>query len=147
MSRSISYGYAFFYCNPLFDRLSFDLYYFQDLPLLSAPMENNQGEKLTAGKMDKLLEKIKTKKAKIGVVGLGYVGLPLALEFVRSGYCVTGIDKNKDHVASLNRGKSYIGDVKDEDIAQFVEKGLFLVTDDAAVISTLDAISICVPTP
>lgn len=97
--------------------------------------------------MEKLLEKIKTKKAKIGIIGLGYVGLPLALEFVRSGYCVTGIDKNKDHVASLNRGKSYIGDVKDEDIAQFVEKGLFLVTDDAAVISTLDAISICVPTP
>ncbi len=76
--------------------------------------------------MEKLLEKIKTKKAKIGIIGLGYVGLPLALEFVRSGYCVTGIDRNKDHVASLNRGKSYIGDVKDEDIAQFVEKRLFL---------------------
>ncbi|MCF6147054.1 MAG: nucleotide sugar dehydrogenase [Candidatus Kuenenia sp.] len=97
--------------------------------------------------MEKLLEKIKTKKAKIGIIGLGYVGLPLALEFVRSGFCVTGIDKNKDHVVSLNRGKSYIGDVKDEDIAQFVEKGLFIVTDDTSTISALDALSICVPTP
>ena len=147
MSRSISDGYAFFYCNPLFDRLSFDLYYFQDMPLLSALMENNQGEKLIAGKMDKLLEKIKTKKAKIGVVGLGYVGLPLALEFVRSGYCVTGIDKSKERVESLKKGKSYVIDVGDEEIALSVKKGLFRVTDDASALSNLDAVSICVPTP
>lgn len=92
-------------------------------------------------------EKIRTKKAKIGIIGLGYVGLPLALEFVRSGYCVTGIDKSKQRVESLNKGKSYIIDVKDEDIAQFIEKGLFNVTDDTSVLTTLDAISICVPTP
>lgn len=97
--------------------------------------------------MSELREKIKTKKAKIGIVGLGYVGLPLALEFVRSGYCVTGIDKNKERVESLNRGKSYVIDIKDEDIAQFIEKGIFSVTDDTSVISTLDAMSICVPTP
>ncbi len=97
--------------------------------------------------MGELLEKIKTKKAKIGIVGLGYVGLPLALEFVRSGYCVTGIDKNKERVESLKKGTSYVIDVKSEDIAQFIEKGLFSVTDDTSVLSTLDAISICVPTP
>ncbi len=97
--------------------------------------------------MGELLEKIKTKKAKIGVIGLGYVGLPLALEFVRSGYCVTGIDKNKERVESLNKGTSYVIDVKSEDIAQFIEKGLLCVTDDVSVLSTLDAISICVPTP
>ncbi|MDQ1272210.1 MAG: UDP-N-acetyl-D-glucosamine dehydrogenase [Planctomycetota bacterium] len=97
--------------------------------------------------MGELLEKIKTKKAKIGIVGLGYVGLPLALEFVRSGYCVTGIDKNKERVESLKKGTSYVIDVKSEDIAQFIEKGLFRVTDDTSVLSTLDAISICVPTP
>jgi len=110
-------------------------------------MENNQGEKLIAGKMDKLLEKIKTKKAKIGVVGLGYVGLPLALEFVRSGYCVTGIDKSKERVESLKKGKSYVIDVGDEEIALSVKKGLFRVTDDASALSNLDAVSICVPTP
>ncbi|MDN3515425.1 MAG: nucleotide sugar dehydrogenase [Candidatus Brocadia sp.] len=97
--------------------------------------------------MSELQEKIKTKKAKIGVIGLGYVGLPLALEFVRNGYCVTGIDKSKDRVESLNKGTSYVIDIKGEDIAQFIEKGLLSVTDDASVLSTLDAISICVPTP
>lgn len=97
--------------------------------------------------MGELLEKIKTKKAKIGIVGLGYVGLPLALEFVRSGYCVTGIDKNKKRVESLKKGTSYVIDVKSEDIAQFIEKGLFSVTDDTSILSTLDAMSICVPTP
>src|SRR3989337_2953867 len=94
--------------------------------------------------MSELLEKIKTKKVKIGVIGLGYVGLPLALEFVRSGYYVTGIDKSKERVESLIKGKSY---VIDEDIAQFVEKGILSVTDDTSVLSGLDAISICVPTP
>lgn len=97
--------------------------------------------------MGELREKIRTKRAKIGVIGLGYVGLPLALEFVRSGYCVTGIDKSKQRVESLNKGSSYVIDVKDEDIAQFVEKGLFSVTDDVSVLTALDAISICVPTP
>lgn len=97
--------------------------------------------------MGELLEKIKTKKAKVGVIGLGYVGLPLALEFVRSGYCVTGIDKSKERVESLNKGTSYVIDVKSEDIAQFIEKGLLCVTNDVSVLSTLDAMSICVPTP
>ena len=97
--------------------------------------------------MGELLEKIKSKKAKIGVVGLGYVGLPLALEFVRSGYCVTGIDKNKERVDALNKGMSYVIDVKSEDIAQFIEKGLLCVTQDVSTLSTLDAVSICVPTP
>ncbi len=97
--------------------------------------------------MSELLEKIKTKRAKIGVVGLGYVGLPLALEFVRSGYCVTGIDKSKERVESLKKGESYVIDIRDEDIAQFVEKGLLHVTDDASVLSSLDVISVCVPTP
>lgn len=55
-------------------------------------------------------KKIKAKKAKIGVVGLGYVGLPLALEFVQSGYCVTGIDKNEGRVNSLKKGVSYLID-------------------------------------
>lgn len=97
--------------------------------------------------MGELLGKIKSKKAKIGVIGLGYVGLPLALEFVRSGYCVTGIDKSKERVDALNKGMSYVIDVKSEDITQFIEKGLLCVTQDVSALSTLDAVSICVPTP
>lgn len=97
--------------------------------------------------MGELLEKIESKKAKIGVIGLGYVGLPLALEFVRSGYCVTGIDKNKERVDALNKGMSYVIDVKSEDISQFIEKGLLCITHDVSALSTLDAVSICVPTP
>ncbi|UJS16485.1 MAG: nucleotide sugar dehydrogenase [Candidatus Jettenia sp.] len=97
--------------------------------------------------MNELLKKIKTKHAKVGIVGLGYVGLPLALEFLRSGYCVTGIDKSRERVESLTRGRSYVIDIKDEDISGFIQKGLFRVTDDAGVLSALDAISICVPTP
>ncbi|TVM03324.1 MAG: UDP-N-acetyl-D-glucosamine dehydrogenase [Candidatus Brocadia sp. WS118] len=97
--------------------------------------------------MRELLEKIKSKKAKIGVIGLGYVGLPLALEFVRNGYCVTGIDKSKERVDALNKGMSYVIDVKSEDITQFIEKGLLCVTHDVSALSTLDAVSICVPTP
>ena len=73
--------------------------------------------------MGELLEKIKTKKAKIGIVGLGYVGLPLALEFVRSGYCVTGIDKNKERDETLKKGTSYVIDVKSEDIEKKKKKG------------------------
>ena len=86
--------------------------------------------------MGELLEKIKTKRAKIGIIELGYVGLPLALEFVRSGYCVTGIDKSKDRVESLKKGESYVIDIRDEDIAQFVERGLLHVTDDASILSS-----------
>ncbi len=99
------------------------------------------------GSMSKLLEKIKTKKAKIGVIGLGYVGLPLALEFVKSGYQVIGFDKSKERVESLNKGKSYVIDVQNEEIRIPVQNGLFRATDDSDVLSTLDAMSICVPTP
>ena len=60
---------------------------------------------------------------------------------------MTGIDKSKERVESLSKGKSYVIDVRDEDIAQFVEKGILSVTDDTSVLSDLDAISICVPTP
>ena len=97
--------------------------------------------------MSKLLEKIKTKEAKIGVIGLGYVGLPLALEFVKSGYQVIGFDKSRERVESLNRGKSYVIDVQDEEIWHPVQNGHFRATDDPDVLSTLDAMSICVPTP
>ena len=97
--------------------------------------------------MGVLLKRIKTKDARIGIVGLGYVGLPLALEFARSGYNVTGIDKNMERVESLKKGKSYIIDVTDSEVKQLIKTGRFNVTGDASVLSKLDAVIICVPTP
>src|SRR3989337_560858 len=97
--------------------------------------------------MGVLLKRIKTKDARIGIVGLGYVGLPLALEFVRSGYNVTGIDKNMERVESLKKGKSYIIDITDSEVKQLIKTGRFNVTGDASVLSELDAVIICVPTP
>ena len=94
-----------------------------------------------------LIEKIDTKSAKIGVIGLGYVGLPLAMEFVNAGYHVKGIDINQNKIKSLNDGKNYIEDVNDEDLKNAAKKGLLKGTTDFSVVKNLDAISICVPTP
>ena len=94
-----------------------------------------------------LLSKIKNKSATIGVVGLGYVGLPLAMEFNRSGYRVTGIDIDKTRVATLNLGENYIQDVDDEFFKQQVTDKRFFATTDFAVIRNIDVVSICVPTP
>ncbi len=85
--------------------------------------------------------KIKDKSAKVGVIGIGFVGLPLAICFQEAGYNVIGIDVNKDRVASVNRGESYIGDVDSSRL-----KG-FRATDDQSVIKNLDIVSLCVPTP
>ncbi len=94
-----------------------------------------------------LEEKIKDNKVKIGVVGLGYVGLPLAVEFTNNGFSVTGIDVLQEKVDLINNGKNYIKDVNDEELAKAVEQGLLRATTDFSVISELDAVSICVPTP
>jgi len=94
-----------------------------------------------------LIKKFKNKAARIGVVGLGYVGLPLAVVFAEAGFKVTGIDSDKQKVEKLNRGVSYIPDVKTETVAKLVKKGILTATVDAAVLKTMDAVSICVPTP
>ena len=97
--------------------------------------------------MPQLLEKIKQRTARIGVLGLGYVGLPLAVEFARAGFEVCGIDISQQKVAELNAGCSYILDVSSEQLKQLVETGRLKATDDFSVIRELDALSICVPTP
>ncbi|MEI8175569.1 MAG: nucleotide sugar dehydrogenase [Candidatus Omnitrophota bacterium] len=98
--------------------------------------------------MDKVLkEKIKQKKAKIGVIGLGYVGLPLGVEFAKKGFEVTGIDLDRSRVDAINAKKSYILDVPAEEVRAIVNAGLFTATDDYACVRKLDAIIICVPTP
>ncbi len=94
-----------------------------------------------------LLEKIEKREARIGVVGVGYVGLPLAIEFGKEGYHVTGIDVNAEKVRLLNQGESYIIDVPTAELKALVDKGLFDATTDFSVLSQMDAIIICVPTP
>ena len=94
-----------------------------------------------------LKEKILSKKAQIGVVGVGYAGLPLAMEFARSGFRVHGIDVDDEKVKDLNEGKSHIEDVKD-DILQFaIRAGCFEAHSDYEVVSELDCVILCVPTP
>ena len=94
-----------------------------------------------------LIDKINAKSAKIGVIGLGYVGLPLAIEFIKSGYEVVGIDVDKTKVNSINSGHNYINDVDDKLLKNAVEKKSFRATQNFSIVKNLDAISICVPTP
>jgi UDP-N-acetyl-D-glucosamine dehydrogenase len=97
--------------------------------------------------MQQLLEKIKSRKARIGILGLGYVGLPLAVEFAQAGFEICGIDISQEKVAQLNSGCSYIIDVPTEQLKQLVETGRLKATNDFGVIRDVDALSICVPTP
>src|SRR6202040_1612124 len=94
-----------------------------------------------------LEEKIKNRTAQVGIIGLGYVGLPLAMEFAKAGFSVTGIDVQESKVAQLNRGESYIQDVSSEILRPLVESKKFQATTDFSVVSTLDTINIAVPTP
>ncbi len=97
--------------------------------------------------MTNLSKKIKNKTAKVGIIGLGYVGLPLAVEFAKAGFYVTGIDISNDVISKISKGISYIIDVQSSDVARLVKSGLLRVTNDFSVISELDTINICVPTP
>jgi UDP-N-acetyl-D-glucosamine dehydrogenase len=94
-----------------------------------------------------LIERIRTKQARIGVIGLGYVGLPLAVEFADAGLVVTPIDLDLMKVDSVRRGISYIPDVSNARLARLVEAGRLEATTDFSVLADADAISICVPTP
>ena len=94
-----------------------------------------------------LKEKIRNRHARIGIIGLGYVGLPLAVEFAKAGFQVTGFDVDVAKIASINKGHSYIGDVSSEDISTAVKAGKLSATDDMSKLHDMDAIDICVPTP
>ncbi|HEY5996937.1 MAG TPA: nucleotide sugar dehydrogenase [Candidatus Deferrimicrobiaceae bacterium] len=94
-----------------------------------------------------LLKRLKTRKFKAGIIGLGYVGLPLAMELVEAGVPVVGIDVDASKVKSLNAGKSYIGDIPSETVRRAVDSGLFSATTEFSVIKSLDTVNICVPTP
>jgi UDP-N-acetyl-D-glucosamine dehydrogenase len=96
---------------------------------------------------DTLHRKLTDRTARVGVVGLGYVGLPLLVEFARGGFHAVGIDIDSRKIATINRGESYIQDVAAEDIAEMAATGRLTATSDTAVIRQLDTINICVPTP
>jgi UDP-N-acetyl-D-glucosamine dehydrogenase len=94
-----------------------------------------------------LVKSLKEKKASIAILGLGYVGLPLAVVFGEAGFRVTGVDPDKRKVDLLNKGESYIPDVQTSAIAKLVKSGHLTATTDFAVLKNMEAVSICVPTP
>ena len=94
-----------------------------------------------------LIKKLKEKDVRVGILGLGYVGLPLAVVFAEAGFHVTGFDPDSRKVDSLNKGVSYIPDVKTESIDALVKSGCLTATTDFSAIKRLDAVSICVRTP
>jgi len=94
-----------------------------------------------------LTDKIRSRTAKVGIVGLGYVGLPLAIEFADAGFSVTGIDVQHSKVDELNAGCSYIQDVSGSVVQRHVDSGRLGATTDFSVIAELDTINIAVPTP
>ena len=94
-----------------------------------------------------LLDKFTQRSAAIGIVGLGYVGLPLAVEFAEAGFCVLGLDIEMEKVRQINAGKSYIPDIPDDRVQTLVESGKLRATAAYEDLGDVDAISICVPTP
>jgi UDP-N-acetyl-D-glucosamine dehydrogenase len=94
-----------------------------------------------------IFEKIRSRSMHVVVMGIGYVGLPLVAEFARAGFRVTGLDKDARKVESLMRGVSYIDDVPTSDVAPHVRTGRLSATTDFGVLSTADAVVVCVPTP
>lgn len=94
-----------------------------------------------------LLKKIADHDIVVGVIGLGYVGLPLAVEKAKAGFKTIGFDVQEEKVALVNKGHNYIGDVVDSDLKEIVEKGLLSATTDFSFIKDVDFIAICVPTP
>ena len=94
-----------------------------------------------------LQAKIKDKSARVGIVGLGYVGLPLAVEFAKAGFSVTGIDVLESKTSAINAGNSYVQDVTESVFRPLVEAGKISATTDFSVIADLDTVNICVPTP
>ncbi|MGV7976712.1 MAG: nucleotide sugar dehydrogenase [Anaerolineaceae bacterium] len=96
---------------------------------------------------DEIMELINKRRANIAIIGLGYVGLPLAVTFANAGFNVTGIDPIQEKVDSINRGESYILDVPNSVVRKHVEAGRLRATTDYSLLTEIDAVSICVPTP
>jgi UDP-N-acetyl-D-glucosamine dehydrogenase len=95
----------------------------------------------------RLIDRIINKKVKVGIIGLGYVGLPLAVLFAKRGFSVFGMDIDKDRIKRAKKGKSYILDVEENELKKVILQKRLKVTDDFSTIKKLDAVIICVPTP
>jgi UDP-N-acetyl-D-glucosamine dehydrogenase len=96
---------------------------------------------------DSILDRIHSRQARIGIIGLGYVGLPLATEFARAGFNVTGFDVDSSKAAQINAGTSYIPDVPAAELATEVRAGRLRATSDMRLLGEMDVVDICVPTP
>ena len=94
-----------------------------------------------------LKNRIQSRQARVGIVGLGYVGLPLAVEFAKAGFPVTGIDVSEEKTRRVNAGESYVGDISTATLSELVKAGKIAATSDFSVVGELDTINICVPTP
>ena len=108
---------------------------------MAATVRKGQGRTMTMEK------KIDSYSARIGVIGMGYVGLPLAMMHAEQGFAVTGIDANPDKVRSLRQGTSYVSDIESRQVKEALASGRLVATTDVAALKTLDVIFICVPTP
>src|SRR4030042_369928 len=106
-------------------------------------MHNNE---LSPG-AQQLIDRCLSREIQAGVVGLGYVGLPLAVAMARAGYQVLGVDSDQEKLEALRRGQSYVGDVPSEELAPLVQQGRLRVSASYADLAGADAVSICVPTP
>ena len=96
---------------------------------------------------DTLEKKIKDKKAKIGIIGMGYVGIPLGLEFAGTGFAVTGFDKDSARVKEINSGKQVMKHIPAKSMKEFVKKNNGSSTNKFSEIGNMDCLIICVPTP
>src|SRR3990172_3487157 len=94
-----------------------------------------------------LVERFRARRATVGVVGLGYVGLPLAIVLGEAGYHVIGVDRDPEKVAKLQQGQSYIEDIPQDVLRKLVGNGRLKATTDFAALASADGVSICVPTP
>jgi UDP-N-acetyl-D-glucosamine dehydrogenase len=101
----------------------------------------------THGRLGELELRLKRQEAEIAIVGLGYVGLPMALAFAQAGFRVTGLDKNAERVAGLNEGRSHVDDVSGAEILDAVKRGRFEATTDPRALGRADCVNIAVPTP
>jgi len=110
-------------------------------------MDKYKPERVSNSVASELIGKIQDKSAKIGVIGLGYVGLPLAVDKAIAGYEITGFDIQQKRVDMVNQGVNYIGDVVDEELREVVRTGKLRATTDYDEIKNLDIVTICVPTP
>lgn len=110
-------------------------------------LRSGETESEIAQRVQTLLERIDSREAIVGIVGLGYVGLPFAVEKAKVGFKVIGIEQNAERAAAINRGENYVPDVNDAELKALVDKGLIVAVTDFSSIKDVDVIVICVPTP